>query len=227
VEDLFGLVDHQVWNEMMAVNHRLVATFTRWYLKRGPSRFPDGAAAVVYRRLEEEVEERGPGPWRFERDDRVHRLTSAGVPAEVARESVAALELVHAPDIIEVAEATGRPASEVAAVFHHLGHVLELDDLEQVVADLKLTDPWQRWARETVEDDIFAVRRLLAEKVLAGAEHLTVDEAVEQFLARRVDSVVWVAELVRSLDLGAIDDAAPLLVVVRQLQNLAESSPSP
>ena len=227
VEDLFGLVDHQVWNEMMAVNHRLVATFTRWYLKRGPSRFPDGPAAVVYRRLEEEVEERGPGPWRFERDDRVHRLTSAGVPAEVARESVAALELVHAPDIIEVAEATGRPASEVAAVFHHLGHVLELDDLEQVVADLKLTDPWQRWARETVEDDIFAVRRLLAEKVLAGAEHLTVDEAVKQFLARRVDSVVWVAELVRSLDLGAIDDAAPLLVVVRQLQNLAESSPSP
>jgi NAD-specific glutamate dehydrogenase len=94
------------------------------------------------------------------------------------------------------------------------------------VADLKLTDPWQRWARETVEDDIFAVRRLLAEKVLAEAEHLTVDEAVEQFLARRVDSVVWVAELVRSLDMGAIGDAAPLLVVVRQLQNLAESSPS-
>jgi glutamate dehydrogenase len=203
-----------------------VATFTRWYLKRAPSQFPDGAAADVYRRLEEEVEERGPGRWRFEREDRIHRLTSAGVPAGVARESVAALQLVHAPDIIEVAEATGRPPSEVAAVFHHLGHVLELDDLEQVVAELKLTDPWQKWARETVEDDIFAVRRLLAERILAEGEHLAVAEAVEQFLARRVDSVVWIAELVRSLDLEAIDDAAPLLVVARQLQNLAESSAS-
>jgi NAD-specific glutamate dehydrogenase len=114
----------------------------------------------------------------------------------------------------------------VADVFHNLGHVLELDDLERVVAGLKLTDPWQRWARQTIEDDILSVRRLLAERVLAGAEGLSMDEAVEQFLASRVDSIVWVAELVRSLEPGAIDDTAPLLVVVRQLQNLAGSPSS-
>jgi NAD-specific glutamate dehydrogenase len=162
----------------------------------------------------------------LERDGHVERLVSAGVPAAVARRSVAARQLVHAPDIIEVAEATGRSPSKVADVFHHLGHVLELDDLERVVTGLKLTDPWQRWARETVEDDILSVRRLLAERVLAEAEGSSMDEAVEQFLAHRVDSVVWVAELVRSLEPGSIDDAAPLLVVVRQLQNLAGSPPS-
>jgi hypothetical protein len=32
---------------------------------------------------------------------------------------------------------------------------------------------------------------------------------------------VWIAELIRSLDLGAINDAAPLMVVVRQIQHLA------
>jgi glutamate dehydrogenase len=229
VEDLFGLVDHRVWNEMMATNHRLVATLTRWYLEHAPGRFPDediAAAADICSHLEEEEEERGPGQWRFERDSHVERLISAGVPPTVARRSAASLQLVHAPDIIEVAEATGRSPLEVADVFHNLGHVLELDDLERVVAGLKLTDPWQRWARQTIEDDILSVRRLLAERVLAGAEGLSMDEAVEQFLASRVDSIVWVAELVRSLEPGAIDDTAPLLVVVRQLQNLAGSPSS-
>ena len=229
VEDLFGSVDYQVWNEMMAANDRLVATLTRWYLNRARGRSPDGdggAAAEIFRQLEEEAGERGPGQWRLERDGRIDRLKSAGVPADVAGQTVAAFELVHVPDMIEVADATGRSPFDVSGVFHHLGHVLELDELERVVAELKLADPWQRWARETIEDDILSVRRSLAQRVLAGAEGMSAEEAVQQFLAQRADSVVWVAELVRSLELGAISDAAPLLVVVRQIQNLAGSSPS-
>jgi glutamate dehydrogenase len=230
VEDLFGSVDYHIWNEMMQANDRLVATVTRWYLRRAPGRPSDadgGSSAEMFRQLEEEAERRGPAQWRVERDRRVDRLASAGVPSDVARRTVAAFELVHAPDMIEVADATGRSPSDVASVFHHLGHVLELDELEKVLADLKLTDPWQRWAGETIEDDILAVRRSLAQRVLAGAEGMSVEDAVQEFLARRADSVVWIADLVRSLDLGTISDAAPLLVVVRQIQNLASSSPSP
>jgi len=55
---------------------------------------------------------------------------------------------------------------------------------------------------------------------------MSVEDAVQEFLARRAESVVWIADLVRSLDLGTISDAAPLLVVVRQIQNLAGSPPS-
>jgi glutamate dehydrogenase len=171
--------------------------------------------------LEEEAEGRGPGQWRLEREGRIERLTSAGVPVEVARQTVAAFELVHVPDMIEVAGRTGRSPIDVAGVFHHLGHVLELDELESVVAELKLTDPWQRWAGETIEDDLLSVRRSLAQHVLDGAQGSSIEDAVQQFIADRADSVVWIAELIRSLDLGAVNDAAPLLVVVRQIQNLA------
>jgi glutamate dehydrogenase len=224
VEDLFGSVDYLVWNEMMAANDRLVATLTRWYLNRAPARAPlvDGREpAEIFRQLEEEAEGRGPGQWRLERDGRIERLKSAGVPVEVARQTVAAFELVHVPDMIEVAGHTGRSPIDVAGVFHHLGHVLELDELERVVAELQLTDPWQRWAGETIEDDLLSVRRSLAQHVLDGAHGSSIEDAVQQFIADRADSVVWIAELIRSLDLGAIDDAAPLLVVVRQIQNLA------
>jgi hypothetical protein len=61
----------------------------------------------------------------------------------------------------------------------------------------------------------------LTQHVLAGAQGSSIEDAVQQFIADRADSVVWIAELIRSLDLGAINDAAPLLVVVRQIQNLA------
>jgi glutamate dehydrogenase len=171
--------------------------------------------------LEEEAEERGPGQWRLERDARIERLTSAGVPVEVARQTVAAFELVHVPNMIEVAGRTGRSPIDVAGVFHHLGHVLELDELERVVAELELSDPWQKWARETIEDDLLSVRRSLAQHVLEAAQDLSIEDAVQQFIADRADSVVWIAELIRSLELGTIDNAAPLLVVVRQIQNLA------
>jgi len=93
--------------------------------------------------------------------------------------------------------------------------------LERVVAELKLTDPWQRWAGETIEDDLLSVRRSLAQHVLDGAQDSSIEDAVQHFIADRADSVVWIAELIRSLDLGAVNDAAPLLVVVRQIQNLA------
>jgi NAD-specific glutamate dehydrogenase len=96
-----------------------------------------------------------------------------------------------------------------------------LDDLELVLVDLNLSEPWNRWAQETIEDDILAVRRSLAERVLASAEGISVDHGVEQFLAERADSVARVAEMVATLRSGAIRDTAPLLVAVRQIQNLA------
>ncbi|HEX6145244.1 MAG TPA: hypothetical protein VF083_00610, partial [Acidimicrobiia bacterium] len=150
----------------------------------------------------------------------------AGVPVEVARQTVAAFELVHAPDMIEVSGSTGRSPIEVAGLFHHLGHVLELDELERVVAGLKLTDPWQRWAGETIEDDLLSVRRSLALNVLEGAQDSSIEDAVQRYIADRADAVVWISELIRSLDLDAIGDPAPLLVVVRQIQNLAGLTPT-
>jgi glutamate dehydrogenase len=224
IERLFDEVDLEVWTEMMAADSRLVATLTRWYLTNVPEGLAEAELERTARRfaqLEIEAREWGSLQRRAERSARMDRLRSAGVPADlVVRTSVAA-DLVHAPDILEVAEATGRPMSDVGVVFHRIGRVMGLDALEQVVSKVKLSDTWQRWALQTIEDDLRAVRRSLAERILIGTGAESVEEALDEFLAERSTEAGRVAELVGSLQSQPINDAAPLMVAVRQLQTLA------
>src|SRR5690606_21355194 len=195
IEDLFGRVDYEVWNEMMAANDRLVLTLTRWYLTHGDGATPTLAAPDEFARIESESSSWGSIQWRLERNVRIDRLEGAGVPTEVAARVVAAQDMFHAPDVAAVATESGRSTADVGRVFHRIGRVTGLDGLERVLANMRLADPWHRWALETIEDDLLALRRTLAERVLAGADELEPDAAVEQFLAGRAGSVVRVVEL--------------------------------
>jgi glutamate dehydrogenase len=219
IEALAGTVEPEIWAELMAANDRLVATLTRWYLRRGTSADASDAAGNL-RKMEAEVGEWGSLQWRLERSARIERLKAAGVPDAIARRTVFAFDMVHGPDIVEVAAATGRPPVEVARVFYRIGQTLLLDDLERVAAGVSLADPWQRWALQTVEDDLLEVRRSLAETVLSESGGHPVDPAIEQFLSRRRDAATRVVELIRSIESGGVDDAAPLMVAVRQIEAL-------
>jgi NAD-specific glutamate dehydrogenase len=160
----------------------------------------------------------------LQRDEEIERLEMAGVPSVVARETVMAADLVHAPNVIEVARASGRTRVDVGRVFNMIGLVLGLDDLDRAIANLKPADPWERWALETIEDDALAVRRSLAERILGGTASSSVDEAMEQFLAGRAEAVDRVSGLVRAVAESPTGDTAPLLVALRRIQALADDS---
>jgi glutamate dehydrogenase len=221
IEDLFGRIDYETWNEMMAANDRLVLTLTRWYLTHGR---PDVPAALDspedFVRIETESASWGSIQWRLERNVRIDRLESAGVPTDVATRVVAAPDMFHAPDVAAVAANLDRSTAEVGRVFHRVGRVAGLDSLERVLADMRLADPWHRWALETIEDDLLGLRRALAERVLGEADGLDPDAAVEQFLAGRSAAVVRVVELAHELEAGSVDDPTPLMVAVRQVEAL-------
>ena len=95
---------------------------------------------------------------------------------------------MHGPDIITVAHATGRTVLEVARAFFLLGERLELDWLEKQVEAMPAGSRWQRWALQSMEDDLFTLRRSLAETVLDECSGLPIDEAVEKFLESRDDA---------------------------------------
>ena len=63
---------------------------------------------------------------------------------------------MHGPDIIAVAHATGRPPLEVARGFFLLGERLEIDWLESQLEAAPAGTRWQRWALQSMEDDLFA-----------------------------------------------------------------------
>jgi len=151
----------------------------------------------------------------------VKRLEDARVPPEPANRLAFLPDLVHAPGIIELAEKTGRSVSEVAEAFFRIGQAVQLDALERILAEMATTDRWHRWARQTIEDDLIEVRRVLVERVLAEGGDRPADDAVDMFLTSRARALKRVLGLTHTLESGSDQDLAYFMVVVRQVEALA------
>jgi glutamate dehydrogenase len=128
---------------------------------------------------------------------------------------------VHAPDIIAVAHATGRPPLEVARGFFVLGERLDIDWIETQLEQLQAATRWQRWAQQSMEDDLFALRRRLCERVLETAGGAPIDEAIDLFFADRAQAIERVTRFLRGLKAEGITDLSQLTVALRQIRSLA------
>ena len=224
VEALDGQIDPIVQNELMKGVDWLVETTSRWYLVQAVGqRLADAVedAKEMFAELSGVLDQIGPEAWREEHELETARLIAEGVPEGVARRHAFQPELVHGPDIIAVSHATGRPPLEVARAFFLLGERLEIDWLEGQLEALAAGTRWQRWAQQSTEDELFAIRRQLCEDVIAGAGGMPIDEAVEAFLARRAEAVERVQRFMRSLAMEGVSDLSQLTVALRQLRSLS------
>jgi glutamate dehydrogenase len=224
VEALDGQIDPHVQGELMTGVDWLVETTSRWYLVQAAGqRLSEavGQARDSFAELSAAIHQIGPEAWREEHEQEARRLTAAGVPETVARRHAFQQELVHAPDIIAVSHATGWSPLEVARGFFVLGERLEIDWLETQLADLPTTTRWQRWALQSTEDDLLALRRRLCERVLDEAPDGSIDDAVDRFLDTRADAVERVRRFMRSLAVEGLTDGSQLTVALRQLRTLA------
>ena len=222
IEEQFGSVDPYVWTEAINANDKLVSSLTRSYLRDSGNLDQERieTLALEFAFLEESAPSLGPPNWVSEREERAARFAEAGFPRAMALRLAILPDLVHAPGIFEVAERSGRSVIEVGRVFFLLGQAVQLDDLAQLLSMSTIRDPWQRWARQTIEDDLIGVLRRLAERVLSEAgEDDSGDDAVDSFLASRAPSLKRVLRLTKSLE--SDQDLAFFMVVVRQIDALA------
>ena len=223
VESLDGKIDPALQNELMTGVDRLVESTARWYLVRAPGlRLGEAVdqARAAFQELSSVIEQIGPEAWREQREREAARLTTEGVPDELARRASFQDELVHGPDIISVSRATGRPVLEVARGFFLLGERLEIDWLEQRLAEQPAKTRWQRWALHSMEDDLYTIRREIIETVLEHAGGRPIDEAVDAFLEDRSAAYGRVQRFMRSLAMEGVTDLSQLTVALRQLRSL-------
>ncbi|MFL5115409.1 MAG: NAD-glutamate dehydrogenase domain-containing protein, partial [Microvirga sp.] len=100
---------------------------------------------------------------------RAEALTAQGVPQELARRLAALPDLVAAPDIVFVAEKTGRPVAEVAATHFAVEAMFRLGSLIGAAREVIVKDYFDRLALDRAIDGIAAAhRRLTAEAVAQG-----------------------------------------------------------
>ena len=109
---------------------------------------------------------------------------------------------------------------EVARGFFLLGERLEIDWLESQLETMSVGTRWQRWAQQSMEDDLFNLRRQLAEVALAECGPLPIDEAVEKFLESRAEPLGRLQRFMRGLAVDGMSDLAQLTVALRQIRAL-------
>jgi NAD-specific glutamate dehydrogenase len=71
-----------------------------------------------------------------------------------------------------------------------------------------------------MEDDLFTLRRTLAEAVLDECGALPIDEAVDKFIEARADTFARLQRFMRSLAVDGMGDLAQLTVALRQIRSL-------
>ena len=223
VEALDGVIDPRIQNELMTGVDWLVETSSRWYLVHAGGRHlaeAVGDARASFEELSAVIDQIGPEAWREEHEHAARRLEAEGVPPALAQRHAFQAELVHGPDIITVAHATGRTVLEVTRAFFLLGERLQLDWLENQVESMPGGSRWQRWALQSMEDDLFTLRRTLAEAVLDECGALPIDEAVDKFIESRADTFARLQRFMRSLAVDGMGDLAQLTVALRQIRSL-------
>ncbi|MGE5226634.1 MAG: hypothetical protein ACM3OO_07145, partial [Planctomycetaceae bacterium] len=224
IEALDGVIEPHVQNELLAGVDWLVETTSRWYLVQAAGQRLAEAVAEsreAFAELSEALDQIGPEAWRAEHEAAAQELVATGVPQTVARRHAFQPELVHAPDIVAVAHATGRSVLEVARGFFLLGERLRIDWLEQRLEDLATGSRWQRWARQSTEDDLLAVRRQLCEHVIASAGGAPIDAAVDGFLELHAERVERLQRFMHALSVEGVTDLSQLTVALRQIRALA------
>ena len=104
--------------------------------------------------------------------DAEHRraLTAAGVPAELAGCMASLRALAAAPDIVLVADRTGRPVEEVAATYFAVGAFFGLDRIAGAAGNIPIADYFDRLALDRARDSIGDAERRLAAAMVGKGE---------------------------------------------------------
>jgi glutamate dehydrogenase len=110
------------------------------------------------------------------RQKRIEQLVGGAVPDELARRLANLAALRFAPDIVLVADRTGKAVKDVAATYFAAGAYFRLDRVTAAAREIKVSDYFDRLALDRalsgIED---AQRRLTADMVAHGAGAAAVD----------------------------------------------------
>ena len=225
IEELGAGVDRQVQWELMDGVDALVEAVSRWELENAPG--GDLGAAIAsgregFDRLAAVADELGPAAWRDARATEAERLVARGVPEALAASHVALPALGHAPDVIAAAGATGRSVEDAGRAFALIEDAIGLDWIEEQIAALPVATRMQRWALQAVRDDVWRVRREIAERALGEQPDASVADAVAAFVSARPAPLARIESFARTLAVEGTTDLAGLTLAVRQLRALVD-----
>jgi glutamate dehydrogenase len=224
VERLDAVVPGDIQAGLMDNVDSLVEQLARWYLQNVHD--IDLTAEVergqpAFAELVQTLTDSATDAWRVATDGRLEELLEQDVPNEPARFGAVAPALVYAPDIMAVAQATGRSIPAVTRAFFTIGERLYLDLIEARAASLPAADRWQRMAWDTLLDDLRLLRRQIVERVIAESKNGSIDDAVDAYLSTRSDPYDRLSRMMENVTTAPPDDSSMVMVAVHQIRQVA------
>jgi glutamate dehydrogenase len=171
IDGLAGRISGQGQLDLYAEVQDLLTNRIVWFIRNldltgglAPvvTRYRDGIAAVEAA-LPKVLD---PGSWAAI-EARAAKLGDRGMAPAQARRLAALSALISAPDIVRVAEASGRPVEEVAATHFALEHAFHLDDLATAARTVPVADTFDRVALERAVAGIAAAHRKMTAEVVS------------------------------------------------------------
>ncbi|RZN35975.1 NAD-glutamate dehydrogenase [Bradyrhizobium sp. Leo121] len=174
IDGLDTRIDGQVQLGLYAAIQDLLLSRMLWYVRNVD--FKSGLDAVIarfgpsIREIAAGLDKTLPDDVQAGRSKRRQDLIDAGVPGELAGELADLDALVSAPDIVTVAERTGRTIGDAATTFFAAEANFRLDRLIAAARSVSANDNYERLAIDRAVDQIAAAERRLAADMLATGQ---------------------------------------------------------
>jgi glutamate dehydrogenase len=226
VEALDNHVDDAVQMEMLIDSSRLIERGTMWFLRS--RRLSDDMAATIARftprveALAARLPELTDAADRTPIEVAIAAYAARGVPQALASRVVALDTLYSTLDIVEVADATGRPVELVADIHFSVSTRLGVPWLRSRIAALPEDQHWRRLAKGAMLDDLSGLQRTVTTEVLVGGASIGDAPAlIDAWQERNHRAIEREDQLLAELRAAPALDPAMLSVALRELRTLA------
>jgi glutamate dehydrogenase len=204
---------------------RLLDRGTRWLLD---VRYPISDIAAEVERFRPVVRDLAPNvPHLLRGKEReslyveVDRLVGTGLPRELAVTVGTLLSAFLLLDVVELAEATQRPAAEIAELHYALSETFSVDQMLTAVTHLPREDRWSALARAAARDDVYTALSAITTAVLHNTpSDLSVTQRMQTWERANAERVARVRNTVdEALQRDSVD-LATLSVALRVMRGL-------
>ncbi|SHG21924.1 glutamate dehydrogenase [Jatrophihabitans endophyticus] len=226
VEALDNVVPTSAQHAAYKEIRRLIDRATRWLVD---VRFPISDVAAEIERYESVVRSLGAhcpdlmrGAERQTLYEDAQSLSELGLPEELALRVSELLSAFLLLDVVEIAQATGSPARQVAELHFALSERLSVDEVLTKVTRLPRDDRWSTLARAAARHDVYAALSALTTAVLRSTDDdASAEERIDEWADRNTERVERARETVTAALSRDVVDLATLSVALRVLRGLA------
>jgi glutamate dehydrogenase len=207
---------------------RLMRRATQWFLRSDHIARPIAKAVDTFApgigTLADGLDALLPEDLRAWLRDRIKGHEAAGLPSPLARRIGALAIMASAPDIVRIAQSTGRKIEDVARIYFALGSRVGFNWLRQAAERVIAESEWQKLAVSAVVDDLYVQQCNLTTQVLSAINGAKPDaSAVEHWIEAKNHAAHRLEDLLKEFRTAGGADLAMLTVASRELRALVQN----